>query len=789
MSLENYRAEEGKLLKDDLEFYQQSQIPAGESLGANEILDPGFEDYWVYNDWLINDWNAQGDPDLYTKVRRTEDCRLGKYAMEIHYEGNESEPAQNYENLTEGRQYLISAYGKLGVGCTGFTIEAYNGAGKYWRFTGANAGTFQTGKDSDSVKNVPAPADWEELPTVSELITADSAEFVQLIINEYGGSETTHYVKVDFVQFIDQETDVDLAVNGLFDNWTGVALTATNSRWQFARLDGSGGYSFAGNQDPAYVNSGSISGCLTAEENTLMGLGQAVDIDCSDDLPRRIVVNACRHTSFADSNGGVVIVDNFASPAYYYDYDDEAWTATPEGLPPSTGVSMMSLTASMDEFVIGDIPASPTGTMNVVIITGGTGITFSKIYVDDISCKPISDQVFVPALFGKFKVNTALANLTSADTLLYAEDSAGKIPFKVYYDSNRTTVTVGNNISGGGAPIELKGGDANIDLGGGVGGYAMLRAGANASSGGYINGSDVYLVPGYTNFNGTNRDGRVYVSSNAGWNQPALQMWQGPYGGMISAYHDYAGTEQPLYLMGAPAYPGSNNNGKTLHLSAGGGDGTGEDGRIYFGKMTRDDISYYTEEVWMDMQYNADDAEVLLRIPALADSSGRGLIIASSPAKDSSTNLRNGGNAFLASGGGVNGGENGIAGLLVGVGEETGPLAGLAFVYTDNKLYWGAIGKDQFGGADYAGEQFIITGMNADQASESDLNGGDVLIKGGLKVNDGVNGHVILGANNSAPTLTENGTLSFSLDETLNTLVVTVKYSNGTSKGGTVALT
>jgi len=50
-------------------------------------------------------------------------------------------------------------------------------------------------------------------------------------------------------------------------------------------------------------------------------------------------------------------------------------------------------------------------------------------------------------------------------------------------------------------------------------------------------------------------------------------------------------------------------------------------------------------------------------------------------------------------------------------------------------------------------------------------------------------GSVVLDAPASAPTLSDNGTISFSLDESGNNLVVTVKYSDGTEKSGTVALT
>lgn len=51
------------------------------------------------------------------------------------------------------------------------------------------------------------------------------------------------------------------------------------------------------------------------------------------------------------------------------------------------------------------------------------------------------------------------------------------------------------------------------------------------------------------------------------------------------------------------------------------------------------------------------------------------------------------------------------------------------------------------------------------------------------------NGYVTQGAPNSAPTLANNSTISFYLDESGNNLKVAVKYSDGTTKTGTVALT
>jgi hypothetical protein len=50
-------------------------------------------------------------------------------------------------------------------------------------------------------------------------------------------------------------------------------------------------------------------------------------------------------------------------------------------------------------------------------------------------------------------------------------------------------------------------------------------------------------------------------------------------------------------------------------------------------------------------------------------------------------------------------------------------------------------------------------------------------------------GGLIQTAPAAAPTLTGNSQVAFSLDEVGNNLLVTVKYSDGTAKSGTVALT
>ncbi|GAB4112341.1 MAG: hypothetical protein Fur0019_18840 [Tibeticola sp.] len=84
-----------------------------------------------------------------------------------------------------------------------------------------------------------------------------------------------------------------------------------------------------------------------------------------------------------------------------------------------------------------------------------------------------------------------------------------------------------------------------------------------------------------------------------------------------------------------------------------------------------------------------------------------------------------------------------------------------------------------------------ITGGNAAGPSGLNLNGGALLLKGGSSTGTGTPGRVLIEALPSAPTdsMLGNSQINLYLDEAGNALKVRVKYSNGTLKTASIALT
>lgn len=219
-----------------------------------------------------------------------------------------------------------------------------------------------------------------------------------------------------------------------------------------------------------------------------------------------------------------------------------------------------------------------------------------------------------------------------------------------------------------------------IQAGGGyddVGGALVLKSGITQSTGAYLNASDVYLAHGYANLNGTNRDGRVYISSLAGVTQPSIQIWTGGTSGMIAGYHDYDGTENNLTVMSGPGYPSSNNSGKNLYLFAGEGDGSGTDGSIFFGSIARTSISAYQEWLGPIMSFNQSNRLVSLTQYNYANSDGTSFNLLSGIGSDSGATNRQGGNIGFYAGIGANAGD--IGKIVFGQHDGSTPTELMAF--------------------------------------------------------------------------------------------------------------
>ncbi|KKS92036.1 MAG: hypothetical protein UV68_C0053G0006 [Candidatus Collierbacteria bacterium GW2011_GWC2_43_12] len=788
MTSENFRFEDGVIKKTGIELGSQVQIPEGVAYGANEVQDPGFEDYWNYVDHNPDSWNAQGTPTLYISVKRSTDTRLGNYSAELHYTSTEAMLSNSCESLTSGRDYLLSGHAKLKTGSsTGLGIKAYDGAGNYWRWTGENIGTWQAGQDSDSLLIVTAPAEWQETPDYSEMITAPVSNFIQILIDENGGVTETDCVLASFVQFVDQVTGLDVLANGQFNNWTNEPATAMSLKWSEDRFVGGGGHSFNQNSDPDYVVSGNYCGQLIAEENVISGIFLTTPITIADALARRVTLYATQDSSFADSTCFLCAInaDVLSNATEMYDWGTDTWTAVVGGLPVGDQLKTLSVTSTKTQFTDEIVAPPVSGVLNLVILTGNVGVTFSKIYVDDVTIDPISEQAFEPAIGFDVELSTPVGSMTADDMLLNFHDSTGKSPFKVYYDGTLKKVSLKAPTayeSGVGIAVEISGGMSNTE---GVGGALHLKSGRSLTAGSWINGSDIYLWHDYANTNGTNRDGRIYIISQAAGalNQAGMQLWNTT----ISGYQDEADHEQPLYIMGAPGYPGSNNDGKNLilggsiifsrmtrssvssisdwsglymdmsendnavwlwgkdhintngvnvNLEAGMGSdsgatnrnggslglyagvkaNSGDDGIIKFGLVGE------TETDYLDIRPSANNNEVTIMgsIPT-TDSVGRTIILSAQQGFDTTTDPQAGGNLLFGAGKGINGGDDGVIGMLHQVDINGAPVAGLGFSYSaggGEVLEVAPLPVNMFGEvADSVGKTVSIKGGTSNTAS------------------------------------------------------------------------
>lgn len=220
----------------------------------------------------------------------------------------------------------------------------------------------------------------------------------------------------------------------------------------------------------------------------------------------------------------------------------------------------------------------------------------------------------------------------------------------------------------------------------GVGGDVFIKAHHSLTAGSWINGSDIYLIHDYANMNGTNREGRIYVISNAAGalTQSTIQIWNS----VISGYQDNPGNEMGLTLASAPGYPGTNNSGKDLHLSIGARAGSGNNGSLIFSSTTRETVSG-TSDVNM-LNITLDDAGqgnpeiTMIGMRPLLTRDGYNIVFSANEGYSSGATPQAGGSMIIGSGKGINGGEDGYIIHVHQVTDAGSPIGGLRFGYSQS---------------------------------------------------------------------------------------------------------
>lgn len=433
MTRENFRFEDGEIVKTGIAIDSQAQTPAGQGLGDNVLQDSGFEDAWQFRNWIPSNWNSEGTPTLYIQTKRTSDCRLGNWACELHHDALSAELSNGIDGLTSGREYTLSGYLKLkGSGdTTGAKIKLYDGTGKWFRFTGEDAGTWQTGEDEDSVKVItpnPNEITWHETPDFSEVITAPTSGYILLVIDEDGGTTTDDYILVDFIQFVDNVTGLNKIVNGDFENWDGQSIGEVNVHWAVQNLAGDYAEKFVKGTGEGNIHSGNLSMKLTPteQENDNIICMQGLYLDTG--LNYRASAWLKNETGTTDQVFFFAVNDEF-NPTQYWDFTDHEWktlTGNLAGLP-ETGKDYKTLTETMTLSTMADDVSIPeNGRLAVGVMT----VDQQNVYIDDFTLKPIIAVDFVPAKGLETTIDTDIEDLTDADTLLEVKaktDSALKI--------------------------------------------------------------------------------------------------------------------------------------------------------------------------------------------------------------------------------------------------------------------------------------------------------------------------------------------------------------------------
>jgi hypothetical protein len=831
MTDENFRFENGKIIQNGNELTVQSQVQAGDVLGDNGVIDPSFEDYWNFISHTPNGWNSKGTSSQHTFVERSTNARVGNYSARIFHNESDIDISRSF-SITSGHSITISTWVKIPSGnSTGATLILYDGSSKYYRFTGVNAGTWQTGEDVDSVLSIAATSEWQGPADSIVTLIAPTSGSIMVIIAEEGGSVVgSDQVLVGQVTAFDNDDGVEKLSNNSFADWTGVTSNAINTKWDCQSISGVGSYSYGYNEDITYIHSGNKSLILRAGSDTIAICDSIEPVDTTDGLTRDISLWGCYVPTYTDSTLLLYLInDVYGANTQYWDFVAEGWvngTTTP---PSADCIKSFVINGTLGEFTVEDITPPASNLIVPMIGTGGTGITASRVYVDDISIQPQVTNTFVPEIGLKSTTSVAKSAMTDNDILIKVNDANDRNMFQSWYSySNDEVVIKGaakDTTEEGATDLVLMGGTPNPTKEA-VGGNIVLKAGLKNSLGSWINGADVYLVPDYANKDGTNREGRVYVSSLAGWDQPALQFWMHENGGAISAYADYSGTEQPLYLCGAPGYPGTDHDGKNIFVLSGAGDGSGSDGAIKFGRMLRSSISSWAPEEYLELNADVSESEISFKAKTRNDSDGYEISILAAPGQDSGVtnrnggdvNLasgvkdnsgedgqitfgyhdgsnrcqmlsmqfsdtekgdslsevlimgqipeanqdgfdvllaaqqgydsgvtaRNGGNLLLGAGKGINGGSDGIIGMVHQLNDSTGPLLGMGFEYASSILSIKALPQDLSGVSDYEGFDVKLIAGDADSGSLGDLDGGDLILEAGVGVNDGNDGRVIV---------------------------------------------
>lgn len=745
--MSSFRFEDDAIKKDGIQLNSQVQIPAGTVYGSNSVVEGGFEDYWNYISHTPDNWNEQGTPTLYNYIERTTDTHLGTYSARIFHNELDNVLSQGITCST-GHVITFTGFFKVpgGSTSTGGFLKFNDGNGNYWRFTGTNAGTFQTGEDADSIKNVPAQSVWQNNPDFTVNVIVPNSTYVQMIIGEYGGTVIgSDQVLVSVVSGIDNTDNLEKVVNGLFYNWTGVPANAINTKWDCQRIAGTEefGYGFTTDQD--YIHSGTRALEMHAGENTTTAVISLETTDTSDALSRNVSLWAAYDSSYTSSNLGLILInDIYGANTQYYDFVAEEWVNGTTFPPSNDCVKMLSITNTLTEFTVTGVTGAASNKMVPILVTGGTGITFSKVYVDDIVIQTINSQSYVPALGLQIKTAEARSLLKDTDSLLQVTDSTGRVLLDANYDGTTSPLYPKVVLQ---TPDRYSSNEAGVDLhlqaGAGYekGGDLFLKNGHASIVNDYINGADIYLVTDYANKNGTNRDGRVYLSTHVGETQPSIQMWADNNSGVISGYMDYSGSETPLTLMGAAGFPGSNHNGRHLGLFAGQADGSGTDGEIRFGRISRDSVSYLTEDV--GMKYALDNTDMWLFANERNNSNGRHFTIKSSPGLDSEAVSRNGGNLNFFAGTKANAGDDGRIQFGWDNGTNEVPMLNVQFSDStkgdsvDEVFLMGSVPT-----TDKKGNDIFVLAQQGFDSGATARDGGNLILGAGKGINGGNDGSI-----------------------------------------------